>query len=131
MILYPAIDLKGGAVVRLHKGAMDAATEYSRDPAAQAAQFARDGFSHLHVVDLDGAFAGDSANKKAVQHILAATSMPIQLGGGIRSEDAAKAWLDAGIARVILGTAAVKNPALVRQLAQQFPQQIVVLFEVH
>ena len=124
--LYPAIDLKGGACVRLLRGEMAQATAYNPDPADQARQFAAMGFTALHVVDLDGAFAGRSANGEAVRAILAATHMPVQLGGGIRSRGQVERWLEAGIARVILGTAALRDPALVREVARDFPGQVVV-----
>jgi phosphoribosylformimino-5-aminoimidazole carboxamide ribotide isomerase len=126
MILYPAIDLKGGAVVRLRQGDMDAATVYGADPAAQASAFAAAGFAWLHVVDLDGAFAGKSVNAAAVRAVLGATEVPVQLGGGVRDLAAVEAWLAAGIARVILGTAAVRDPDFVRAAAAAFPGQIAV-----
>jgi phosphoribosylformimino-5-aminoimidazole carboxamide ribotide isomerase len=124
--LYPAIDLKAGEVVRLRRGEMDQATVYGTDPAAQAAAFAAAGFAWLHVVDLDGAFAGRPANAEAVRAILAATQLPVQLGGGIRDEAAAAAWLEAGVRRVILGSAAVSDPELVRRLCRRFPGRIAV-----
>jgi len=126
MILYPAIDLKEGACVRLEQGEMHRATVFDTSPAARAARFAELGFAWLHVVDLDGAFAGESRNAAAVADILAATSRPVQLGGGIRSMAAIEAWLSRGITRVILGTAAARNPALVREAAAAFPGRIVV-----
>ena len=126
MRLYPAIDLKDGKCVRLLKGEMDAATIYNDDAAAQAQQFAGMGFDYLHVVDLNGAISGDSINHAAVQDILKNTRLPTQLGGGIRTADAVKRWLDAGLTRIILGTVALKNPALVKQVAKQYPNQIVV-----
>lgn len=127
-ILYPAIDLKQGACVRLRKGDMDQATLYNSDPAAQAAEFVADGFSWLHVVDLDGAFAGESRNGAAIGAILEAVAgaMSIQLGGGIRNRAQIEAWLERGIQRVILGTVAVKDPELVLQAAAAFPGQIAV-----
>jgi phosphoribosylformimino-5-aminoimidazole carboxamide ribotide isomerase len=126
MILYPAIDLKGGQVVRLRRGEMADATIYSDDPAAQAASFAAAGFGWLHVVDLDGAFAGKPANAAAVRAILAATAMPVQLGGGIRNMATAAAWLEAGLARIILGSVAVKDPAFVREACRAFPGQVAL-----
>ena len=126
MRLYPAIDLKDGKCVRLLKGEMDAATVYNDNAAAQAQQFAGLGFDYLHVVDLNGAVSGDSINHTAVKNILAAAKVPVQLGGGIRTADAVKRWLDAGLTRVILGTVALKNPALVKEVAKQYPGQIVV-----
>jgi phosphoribosylformimino-5-aminoimidazole carboxamide ribotide isomerase len=126
MILFPAIDLKDGACVRLKKGAMEDATIYNTDPGAQAAAFAAMGFSHMHVVDLDGAFAGHSRNGAAVDAILAATSAPVQLGGGIRDHGAIDTWLEKGIDRVILGTVALRDPDLVRAAARNHPGRIVV-----
>jgi len=126
VILFPAIDLKDGRCVRLKRGEMGSATVFNDDPAAQAVSFERDGFSWLHCVDLDGAFAGQAANAQAVRAIRAATRLPIQLGGGIRDMAGIAFWLEAGIERVILGTAALKNPALVREAARAFPGRIVV-----
>ena len=126
MKLYPAIDLKDGACVRLIRGDMNQATTFNNDPADQAAQFSQMGFQYLHVVDLNGAFEGRSANKEAVTSILNATSCPVQLGGGIRDMAGVEAWLDAGIARVILGTAAVRNPDFVKEAARNFPGKIAV-----
>ncbi len=126
MILFPAIDLKDGRCVRLERGEMGSATVFNDDPGAQAASFEQAGFSWLHCVDLDGAFAGHTANAQAVRAIRAATKLPVQLGGGIRSMEAVEFWLAAGIARVILGTAALKNPTLVRDAARAFPGRIVV-----
>ncbi len=126
MRLYPAIDLKDGQCVRLLKGEMGAATVYNDNAAAQAQQFAAMGFDYLHVVDLNGAVSGDSVNHAAVKNILAAAKTPVQLGGGIRTVDAVKRWLDAGLTRIILGTIALKNPALVKEVAKQYPNQIVV-----
>ncbi|HEX5319861.1 MAG TPA: 1-(5-phosphoribosyl)-5-[(5-phosphoribosylamino)methylideneamino]imidazole-4-carboxamide isomerase [Stellaceae bacterium] len=126
MILYPAIDLKGGACVRLLRGEMAAATVFNDDPAAQARDFAEMGFSWLHVVDLDGAFAGASVNGEAVRAIRAAVPLKMQLGGGIRDRAAVEAWLDLGIDRVVLGTAALRDPALVRESAAAHPGRIVV-----
>ena len=125
-ILFPAIDLKAGQCVRLELGDMDRATTYNDDPAAQAATFERQGFAWLHVVDLDGAFAGDSRNGEAVRAILAATSNPVQLGGGIRTLEGIEAWLEAGVTRVILGTVAVRDPDLVREACRRHPGRIVL-----
>ena len=124
--LYPAIDLKDGQCVRLIRGEMDQATTFNADPADQARQFAAMGFDHLHVVDLNGAFAGTSANGDAVRAILAATDVPVQLGGGIRTRAHIEAWLEAGLSRVILGTAALRDPDLVRSAARDLPGCIVV-----
>lgn len=124
--LYPAIDLKDGQCVRLLRGEMDQATQYNPDPGDQAAQFKAAGFEYLHVVDLNGAFAGESANTHAVRAILAATDVPVQLGGGIRTQAQIEAWLDAGISRVILGTAALRDPDLVKAAARSLPEQVVV-----
>jgi phosphoribosylformimino-5-aminoimidazole carboxamide ribotide isomerase len=126
LTLYPAIDLKDGQCVRLRRGAMDDATVYSDDPAAQARIWQDAGFSWLHVVDLNGAFAGRPVNAAAVAAILAAVTVPVQLGGGIRDMAGIEAWLAAGVHRVILGSAAVKNPALVREACRGFPRRIVV-----
>jgi phosphoribosylformimino-5-aminoimidazole carboxamide ribotide isomerase len=126
MILYPAIDLKGGACVRLLRGDMASATVFGTDPAAQAAAFAAAGCKWLHLVDLDGAFAGRPANAEAVAAILAAVAVPVQLGGGIRDMATVEAWLSRGVARVILGTAAVESPALVREAARAFPGRVAV-----
>lgn len=126
MILYPAIDLKGGACVRLVRGEMASATVFNTDPAAQARDFAMLGFSWLHIVDLDGAFAGASVNGEAVRAIRRAVGIKLQLGGGIRDRAAIDAWLDLGIERVVLGTAALRNPALVREAAAAYPGRIVV-----
>lgn len=126
MILFPAIDLKEGQCVRLKLGEMASATVYNADPAAQAKAFEEQGFEWLHVVDLDGAFAGESRNGEAVEAILAATKNPVQLGGGIRSMTHIEAWLEKGLARVILGTVAVRDPDLVRQACRTFPGRIAV-----
>jgi phosphoribosylformimino-5-aminoimidazole carboxamide ribotide isomerase len=126
VILYPAIDLKGGRCVRLLRGEMDAATVYGEDPAAQAAAFEVAGCRWLHVVDLDGAFAGRSANGAAVEAILARVSVPVQLGGGVRDRAALEGWLEKGVARVILGTAAVRDPAFVREAARAWPGRVAV-----
>ncbi|GBQ94345.1 fusion protein [Asaia lannensis NBRC 102526] len=125
LTLYPAIDLKDGACVRLRRGEMDDATVYSDNPAAQAREFAHAGCSHLHVVDLNGAFAGRSANGAAVEAIIGATDLPVQLGGGIRDMAGIARWLDAGLSRVILGSVAVKDPELVREACKAFPGRIV------
>src|SRR5579863_9858701 len=114
MILFPAIDLKNGECVRLLYGEMDKATVFNKDPAAQAQAFEHQGFTYLHVVDLDGAFAGKPMNAGAVETILARVKMPVQLGGGIRDLRTVEGWLGKGIARVIIGTAAVRDPDFVR-----------------
>ncbi len=126
MILYPAIDLKDGQCVRLLRGEMEAATVFNDDPAAQAAAFQAAGCDWLHLVDLNGAFAGEPVNAAAVEAILAAVSVPAQLGGGIRDMATIEAWLDKGLARVILGTVAVEDPGLVRDAARAFPGQVAV-----
>ncbi|MDP8916680.1 MAG: 1-(5-phosphoribosyl)-5-[(5-phosphoribosylamino)methylideneamino]imidazole-4-carboxamide isomerase [Pseudomonadota bacterium] len=126
MILYPAIDLKDGRCVRLLRGDMDAATVFNDDPADQARRFEAAGFAWLHVVDLNGAIEGRAANAEAVRAILGAVRIPVQLGGGVRTFEAVAAWLEAGVRRVILGTAAVRDPALVRRAAAAFPGQVVV-----
>lgn len=126
MILFPAIDLKGGQCVRLKLGDMDQATIYNDDPGAQAQAFEDQGFQWLHVVDLDGAFAGEAVNGAAVEAILSATTNPVQLGGGIRNLDHIAYWLDKGIARVILGTIAVRDPDLVRAACKKYPGRIAV-----
>jgi phosphoribosylformimino-5-aminoimidazole carboxamide ribotide isomerase len=126
MILFPAIDLKDGQCVRLKLGDMDQATIYNDNPAAQASAFEQQGFEWLHVVDLNGAFEGEAVNGLAVEAILDATSNPVQLGGGIRTLDHIESWLDKGIARVILGTVAVRNPDLVKQACKLFPGQVAV-----
>ena len=126
MILYPAIDLKGGECVRLVHGDMAQATVFNVDPAAQARRFEAQGFTHLHVVDLDGAFAGAPRNAEAVEAILAATRMPVQLGGGIRDLATLERWLAKGVFRAIIGTAAVRDPAFVREAARRFPGQVAV-----
>ena len=126
MILYPAIDLKGGECVRLRQGDMGQATVFNADPAAQAADFAAAGFEWLHIVDLDGAFAGRPANGAAVDAILRAVRLPVQLGGGIRDLATVEAWLGRGVRRVILGTAAVRDPGLVKAAAKAFPGQVAV-----
>lgn len=126
MILYPAIDLKEGRCVRLVHGAMESATIFNDDPAAQARAFEAQGFSHLHVVDLDGAFAGKPMNAGAVEAILAATTMPVQLGGGVRDMRTLEAWLGKGVARVIIGTAALRDPDFVREAARRHPGAVAV-----
>jgi phosphoribosylformimino-5-aminoimidazole carboxamide ribotide isomerase len=126
VILFPAIDLKNGEAVRLQQGDMARATVFSRDPAAQARAFAEQGFSYLHLVDLDGAFAGKPVNAASVERIIAAVKIPAQLGGGIRDRATIEAWLDKGIARVIVGTAAVRDPALVKAAARAHPGRIAV-----
>ena len=126
MILFPAIDLKQGHCVRLQQGDMTRATIFNEDPAAQALAFARQGFEYLHVVDLDGAFAGRPVNAAAVEAILATVEIPVQLGGGIRDIDGIEAWLGKGVARVILGTAAVRDPEFVRRAARLYPGRIAV-----
>ena len=126
MIIYPAIDLKNGQCVRLVKGDMNQDTVYNDDPAAQALEWARAGFSWIHVVDLDGAFKGAPVNKTAVKSIIGATDLPIQLGGGIRDLKQIESWLHEGVSRVILGTIAVRDPELVKKACYEFPGQIVV-----
>ena len=126
MILFPAIDLKNGQCVRLEQGDMARATVFNLDPAAQAKSFEQQGFEYLHVVDLDGAFAGKPVNASAVESMLATIKMPVQLGGGIRDLKTIEAWLSKGIARVIIGTAAVRDPALVKEAAQKFPGRVAV-----
>jgi len=130
VILYPAIDLKGGQCVRLLRGDMNDATVFNDDPADQAARFVRDGFSWLHVVDLDGAVEGRQVNAAAVAAILSKISIPVQVGGGVRTFEAVEAWLEAGVSRVILGTAAVREPELVRLAAAAFPEQVAVAVDV-
>lgn len=126
MILFPAIDLKDGQCVRLVQGEMDAATVFNDSPAAQAVAFERQGFEYLHVVDLNGAFAGEPVNGAAVDDILCSISMPVQLGGGIRDLSTMDMWLGKGVHRVILGTVALRDPDLVRAACKAFPGQIVV-----
>lgn len=126
MILFPAIDLKDGQCVRLVQGEMNQATVFNDDPTAQARSFEEAGFEWLHVVDLNGTFAGRPVNRQAVEAIYEAVHLPIQLGGGIRDLDTIIAWLDLGIDRVVLGTAAVRDPALVREAAHDFPGCIAV-----
>ena len=129
MILYPAIDLKDGQCVRLYKGDMQKATVFGDDPAAQARAFMGQGAQWLHLVDLNGAFAGAPVNGAAVETILAATNVPAQLGGGIRDMTTIETWLAKGLARVILGTIAVENPDLVRQAARTFPGKVAVAID--
>lgn len=126
MILFPAIDLKDGQCVRLKLGEMSAATVFNDDPAAQAASFEQQGFRYLHIVDLNGAFAGKPVNGAAVEAILKALSMPVQLGGGIRDLATIESWLGKGIRRVILGTVAVRDPDLVREACRKFPGRVAV-----
>jgi phosphoribosylformimino-5-aminoimidazole carboxamide ribotide isomerase len=126
VIIFPAIDLKDGRCVRLVRGEMNSATVFNNDPAAQARDFANAGFEWLHCVDLNGAFAGRSVNVDAIRSIRGAVGIPIQLGGGIRDRAAIDHWLESGIARVVLGTAALRDPALVREAARAHPGRIAV-----
>jgi phosphoribosylformimino-5-aminoimidazole carboxamide ribotide isomerase len=126
VILFPAIDLKNGEAVRLEQGDMARATIFHRDPAEQARAFASQGFEYLHIVDLDGAFAGRPMNAAAVERILAGVRIPVQLGGGIRDRATIEGWLAKGVARVVIGTAAVRDPALVKEAAKKFPSRIAV-----
>ena len=126
MIVFPAIDLKGGEVVRLAEGDMDRATVYGDDPAAQAMLFAEAGAEHLHVVDLDGSFAGSAQNREAVEAIVDAFPGHVQLGGGIRTPGDVEGWFNAGVARIVIGTAALKNPEFVKQMAKEWENGIVV-----
>jgi phosphoribosylformimino-5-aminoimidazole carboxamide ribotide isomerase len=126
VILFPAIDLKNGEAVRLQQGDMARTTVFNRDPAAQARAFERQGFDYLHIVDLDGAFAGKPMNAQAVEDIIAAVKIPAQLGGGIRDRATIDGWLGKGIARVIIGTAAVRDPALVKDAARAHPGRVAV-----
>jgi phosphoribosylformimino-5-aminoimidazole carboxamide ribotide isomerase len=126
VILFPAIDLKDGLCVRLEQGDMARATVFNRDPAAQARSFQDQGFAYLHVVDLDGAFAGKPVNARAVETMLKAITMPVQLGGGIRDMATLEGWLGKGIARVIIGTAAVRDPAFVKEAAKKYPGRVAV-----
>jgi phosphoribosylformimino-5-aminoimidazole carboxamide ribotide isomerase len=126
VILFPAIDLKNGEAVRLQQGDMSRATVFNRDPAAQARAFEQQGFEYLHLVDLDGAFAGRPVNAAAVERSLAAVRIPAQLGGGIRDRATIDAWLGKGVARVIIGTAAVRDPALVKEASRAHPGRIAV-----
>jgi phosphoribosylformimino-5-aminoimidazole carboxamide ribotide isomerase len=126
MIIYPAIDLKDGACVRLLRGDMAAVTVYNEDPAEQARRFAESGFTWLHLVDLNGAVEGKPVNAKAVEAIIATTKLPIQLGGGIRNIATIEDWLSRGVERVVLGTAAVRNPTLVKEACAKFPGRVAV-----
>ena len=126
MILFPAIDLKDGLAVRLEQGDMARATIFNRDPADQAQAFERAGFDYLHIVDLNGAFAGKPVNGYAVERILESTTMRVQLGGGIRDMATVEGWLDKGVNRVIIGTAAVRDPQLVREAAAAYPGRVAV-----
>jgi len=126
LILFPAIDLKDGVCVRLEQGDMARATVFNRDAAAQALGFEAEGFEYLHVVDLDGAFAGHSVNARAIERILESVPLPVQLGGGIRDMATIATWLEKGVDRVIIGTAAVKDPDLVKQAARDWPNRIAV-----
>jgi phosphoribosylformimino-5-aminoimidazole carboxamide ribotide isomerase len=126
VILFPAIDLKEGVAVRLEQGDMARATVFHKDPAAQARAFEAQGFDHLHIVDLDGAFAGKPMNAEAVENILKSVRIPLQLGGGIRNTATVEGWLDKGVTRVIIGTAAVRDPPFVKQAARDFPGRVAV-----
>ena len=126
MILFPAIDLKEGLAVRLEQGDMARATVFHRDPASQARAFEAQGFEYLHIVDLDGAFAGKPVNAAAVDRILESVSIPVQLGGGIRNTATVEGWLEKGVTRVIIGTAAVRDPPFVKQAARDYPGRIAV-----
>ncbi|HEV3043455.1 MAG TPA: 1-(5-phosphoribosyl)-5-[(5-phosphoribosylamino)methylideneamino] imidazole-4-carboxamide isomerase, partial [Roseiarcus sp.] len=126
VILFPAIDLKEGQCVRLVRGDMAQATVFNDDPSAQALAFESQGFDYLHVVDLDGAFAGKPMNAAAVERMLAAVKIPLQLGGGIRDLRVVRAWLEKGVRRVIIGTAAVNDPALVKEAARLYPNRVAV-----
>ena len=129
MILYPAIDLKDGRCVRLRQGALDSATIYEDEPAAQARRFAAAGATHLHVIDLDGAVAGRAINAEAVERILAETELQVQLGGGIRALTALARWLEAGVARVVLGTLAARRPDVLAEACARFPGRIAVAID--
>ncbi|MFZ0624581.1 MAG: 1-(5-phosphoribosyl)-5-[(5-phosphoribosylamino)methylideneamino]imidazole-4-carboxamide isomerase [Pseudolabrys sp.] len=126
VILFPAIDLKEGLAVRLEQGDMTRATVFHRDPAAQAHTFEQQGFEYLHIVDLDGAFAGKPMNAAAVDRILEAVNVPVQLGGGVRDTATVESWLEKGVTRVIIGTAAVRDPPFVKQAARDYPGRIAV-----
>ena len=126
MIVFPAIDLKNGQVVRLAEGDMDRATVYGDDPAAQASAFAEAGAQHLHVVDLDGSFAGETRNRAAVESVVATFPGHVQLGGGIRTPEDVERWFDAGVSRIVIGTAALKDPEFVRTMARTWENGIVV-----
>ncbi len=129
MILYPAIDLKDGLCVRLVRGDMNEVTVFNEEPAEQARQFARQGFQHIHVVDLNGARSGRPVNSEAVEAILAAIDLPVQLGGGIRDMAMIEHWLDRGVRRVVLGTVALQQPSLVREASRRFPGRIAVAID--
>jgi phosphoribosylformimino-5-aminoimidazole carboxamide ribotide isomerase len=129
VILFPAIDLKEGLAVRLEQGDMNRATIFHRDPAAQARTFEQQGFEYLHIVDLDGAFAGKPMNAAAVDRILETVSIPVQLGGGVRDTATVESWLDKGVTRVIIGTAAVCDPPFVKQAARDYPGRIAVALD--
>ena len=129
MILFPAIDIKEGLAVRLEQGDMARATIFNRDPSAQAAAFERQGFEYLHIVDLDGAFAGRPVNAAAVERILETVRIPVQLGGGIRDRATVDAWLGKGVTRAIIGTAAVRNPDLVKDAARAYPGRVAVALD--
>ena len=126
MILFPAIDLKEGLAVRLEQGDMARATVFHRDPSSQARAFEQQGFEYLHIVDLDGAFAGKPVNAAAVDRILESVSIPVQLGGGVRDMKTTEGWLAKGVTRVIIGTAAVRDPAFVKQAAKAFAGRVAV-----
>jgi len=126
VILFPAIDLKDGACVRLQQGDMARATIFNRDPAEQARLFEQQGFEYLHLVDLDGAFAGKPMNARAVERVLETVGIPVQLGGGIRDTATVEAWLEKGVTRVIIGTAAVRDPPFVKQAARDYPGRVAV-----
>jgi phosphoribosylformimino-5-aminoimidazole carboxamide ribotide isomerase len=130
MILYPAVDLKDGRCVRVVRGDLATATVFNEDPAAQADAWARAGFEWLHVVDLNGSAEGRAVNDAAVEAILSAVSIPVQLGGGIRTRADIEAWIEAGVSRVILGTVAVRDPGLVRNAARDWPEQVAVSVDV-
>jgi phosphoribosylformimino-5-aminoimidazole carboxamide ribotide isomerase len=126
LILFPAIDIKDGVCVRLEQGDMARATVFNRDPSAQAQTFVTEGFEYLHVVDLDAAFAGRPVNVRAVERIIESVPLPVQLGGGLRDMGAISSWLEKGVDRAIIGTAAVRDPSLVREAARAFPGRIAV-----
>ncbi len=130
MILYPAIDLKDGQCVRVVRGDLATATVFNNDPAAQAKVWAAAGFDWLHVIDLNGSVAGRAINREAIEAILKSVSIPVQLGGGIRTLADVEGWIEAGVSRVILGTAAVRNPDLVKAAARRWPEQIAVSVDV-
>jgi len=126
MIIYPAIDLKDGKCVRLLRGEMEAATVFSEDPVAQVKNFSEQGFSWVHIVDLNGAFEGRAFHRHLIEDMVKATDLKVQLGGGIRSLEALESWISAGVERVILGTAALHNPGLIKEGCKNFPERIVV-----